>query len=177
MADTIHFILTGGTIDSYYDGPSDTAKPNEKSKIPKYIQGLKLYSSVEFSEICMKDSRNITKSDLKKILEAVEHSKHKKIIITHGTYSMPDTGRFLKAHLKRNDQIIILTGSMIPLHGFLDTDAPFNIGFSMAMLQILNPGIYVCMNGKIFGHEEVAKDIKEGRFYSTFGSRDKIMKK
>lgn len=28
---SIHFILTGGTIDSYYDGIKDTVVPNEHS--------------------------------------------------------------------------------------------------------------------------------------------------
>lgn len=39
----IHFIITGGTIDSYYDGTKDTAVPRETSIIPDFIQSLKLY--------------------------------------------------------------------------------------------------------------------------------------
>ena len=107
---TLHFIITGGTIDSYYEGTKDTAVPNEKSIIPRFVKSLKLFNPTQFTEICMKDSRDIVKSDLKKILNAVEKSKSKKIIITHGTYTMPDTGRFLEANLKRKDQTIIITG-------------------------------------------------------------------
>lgn len=166
--DPIHFIITGGTIDSYYEGSLDTVKPSEKSIIPSYVKGLKLYLDVEFTEVCMKDSRDLTHDDLEKILETIENSKYKKILITHGTYTMPDTGRFLNANLKRKDQVIILTGSMVPMHGFTNSDGPFNIGFSMAMLQKLDSGIYVCMNGALFDHQEVAKNISEGRFYSLF---------
>lgn len=166
--ETIHLIITGGTIDSYYEGSLDTVKPSEKSIIPSYVKGLKLYFDVEFTEICMKDSRDINRDDLEKILETIENSKHKKILITHGTYTMPDTGRFLSANLKRKDQAIILTGSMIPMHGFTNSDGPFNLGFSMAMLQNLGSGIYVCMNGRLVDHQEVAKNISEGRFYSLF---------
>lgn len=168
MGESIHLVITGGTIDSYYEGSLDTVKPGEKSVLPGYIKGLKLYFDVECTEVCMKDSRDLNHDDLDKILQTIENSKHKKVLITHGTYTMPDTGRFLNANLKRKDQVIILTGSMIPMHGFTNSDGPFNLGFSMAMLQNMDNGIYVCMNGKIFDHQEVAKNIKEGRFYSLF---------
>lgn len=168
MSNSIHLLITGGTIDSHYEGSLDTVKPAEKSVIPGYVKGLKLYFDVEFTEVCMKDSRDLSREDMDQILNTIENSKHKKILITHGTYTMPDTGRFLSAKLKRKDQVIILTGSMIPMHGFTNSDGPFNLGFSMAMLQKLDSGIYVCMNGRVFGYEEVAKNIAEGRFYSLF---------
>jgi L-asparaginase len=82
---------------------------------------------------------------------------------------MPDTARFLKANLKRKDQTIILTGSMIPLLGFSPSDGPFSIGYAIAKVQDLEPGIYVCMNGRVFSSEEVMKVSKEGRFSSVFG--------
>ena len=166
---TIHFIMTGGTIDSYYEGIKDTAVPNEKSVIPRFVKNLKLYDSVEFTEICMKDSRDIIKADLKRILNTIEKNPHKKIIITHGTYTMPDTARFLKANLKRKNQAIIITGSMIPLSGFSPSDGPFAIGYALAKIQDIKNGIYICMNGCVFSSEEVMKVNKEGRFTSIFG--------
>ena len=121
----------------------------------------------------MKDSREIVKADLLKIRDIVEGSVHKQIIITHGTYTMPDTARFLKANLKRKDQTIIITGSMIPLIGFSPSDGPFSLGYSIAKVQDLKSGIYVCMNGMVFSSEEVMKVNKEGRFSSIFGEADR----
>jgi L-asparaginase len=169
--ETIHFIITGGTIDSYYEATKDTAVPNEKSIIPRFVKSLKLFNPVEFTEVCMKDSRDIVQADLKKILNAVEKSPHKKIIITHGTYTMPETGRFLEANLKRKDQTIIVTGSMIPLLGFSPSDGPFALGYSIAKVQELKQGIYICMNGRVFTPKEVMKVNKEGRFTSIFGEK------
>ncbi len=168
--DSIHFILTGGTIDSYYDGTKDTVIPNKKSVIPEYILGLKLYADFHFTEVCMKDSRQLTKTDMKNVLFAIEKSPSKKIIITHGTYTMPDTSRYLKQNLKRHDKTIILTGSMIPLT-FANSDAPFNLGYSIAKVNELGGGIYVCMNGRIFKPEEVMKLISEGKFTSIFSEK------
>ncbi len=169
--ETIHFIITGGTIDSYYDGAKDTVLPLEHSAIPSFIRSLKLHEKTEFTQVCMKDSRTLTEGDLKNIAKAIDESPHKKIIVTHGTYTMPDTSKFLKAHLKRDSQTIIFTGSMIPLTGFSPSDAPFNLGFSMAKVRELKPGIYVCMNGNIFSPEEVIKRLCEGKFVSVFGDK------
>lgn len=166
--DTIHFIMTGGTIDSTYDATRDTVVPFKHSFVPQFIRGLKLYKKSVFTEICMKDSRDITMEDRKKILHTVQHSPHRRIIITHGTYTTPDTARFLQANLKRKKQVIVLTASMIPLNGFAPSDAPFSIGFSIAQVSILPPGVYVCMNGRVFSAMEVAKEIKKGRFVSVF---------
>ncbi len=164
----IHFILTGGTIDSYYDGTKDTAVPHKKSVIPEFIKILKLYEKCEFTEVCMKDSRNINSSDRKKVLKIVKKSKAKRIIITHGTYTLPDTARYLKTNLKNINKVIIFVCSMIPLVGFTPTDAGFNIGYAVAKTQDLPKGIYVCMNGRLFSPDEVVKNISEGRFGSIF---------
>ena len=168
-----HVILTGGTIDSHYDPTRDTAVPNDKSVIPSFTEGLKLYNKIKFTEICMKDSRDITLNDQKNILKILENSPCLKVLITHGTYTMPDTARYLEANLKRKDQTIILTGSMIPLQGFSPSDAPFNLGYSFAQLEYLKKGIYICMNGRTFSPNEVVKTIKEGRFSSIY-NREKL---
>lgn len=165
---SIHFILTGGTIDSYYDGTKDTVVPNKHSVIPEFIKSLRLYVETQFTEVCMKDSRALNQDDRNEVLKAIEESPSQKIIITHGTYTMPDTARFLKANQKRKDQIVILIGSLIPIKGFSPSDGPLNLGYSIAQLENLEPGIYVCMNCKTFSPEEVLKIISEGRFASIF---------
>ena len=37
MEDTIHFMITGGTIDSFYNGTKDTVEPVKESSIPTFI--------------------------------------------------------------------------------------------------------------------------------------------
>ncbi len=164
----IHFFLTGGTIDSYYEGSKDAVLPNKHSVIPEFIKSLKLYQPTSFTEVYMKDSRDINQQDRRKILTAIEKSPSQKIIITHGTYTMPDTARFLKANLKRDDQTIILTASMIPIKGFAPSDGSFNLGFALAQVEVLPTGIYVVIQGQVFQPEEVIKLVSEGRFTSIF---------
>ncbi|MBU1177910.1 asparaginase [Patescibacteria group bacterium] len=165
----IHFIITGGTIDSYYDGSKDTAVVNKESIIPQFIEGLKLDQKSTFTKVCMKDSRELTRDDLESILQAVKDSSHKKIVITHGTYTMTDTARFLEANLENNNRVIILTGSFIPINGFSFSDGPFQLGYAMAKTENLEKGVFICMNGKVLSANEAMKISKEGVFSSIFG--------
>ena len=171
----IEIILTGGTIDSAWSGISDTALVNTHSVIPEYFKKLIIYPEIKFNEICMKDSRQLNQQDILKILESIEKSEADKIIITHGTYTMQDTARYIEVNLKRKGQTIIFTGSMVPLEGFYPTDATFNLGFAISKAQELIPGIYLCMNGETFTPKEVAKNLSEGRFYSIFKLNNKII--
>jgi L-asparaginase len=169
---SIHYIMTGGTIDSYYDPTQDTAIPNKESIIPTFIKSLRLYSESEFTVVCMKDSRNFQREDLQLLLKTIEDSLHTKIIVTHGTYTIADTARFLQANLLRDDQTIILTASFIPITGFTPSDGPFNLGYAVAQAEHLPSGMYVCMNGRVFEPQEIMKVIEEGRFYSIFQKKE-----
>lgn len=162
----VHIIITGGTIDSAWFPQGDTAKVTEHSSIPLYFQGLKLDEEPKFDELFMKDSRELTQDDVNKIILTVEESEYKEFIVTHGTYTMADTARLIKSRLKRNDAVVILTGSMTPLNGFNLTDAGFNLGFALAKTRDLSPGVYLCMNGRVFDADEAEKDTANGSFYS-----------
>ena len=164
----IHILVTGGTIDSIWDGELDTAVVAKESTLPDFFKNLIIYADVKFTQICMKDSRNLDQTDVVNILREIENSDCENIIVTHGTYTMPDTAKYVLANLKRKDQKIIFTGSMIPLQGFLPSDAGFNLGYSMAIVLEKLPGVYLCMNGRTFLPDEVAKNLSAGKFYSVF---------
>ena len=72
---TIHFILTGGTLDSFYDGTKDTVLAREHSIVPDYIKSAKLYEDFDFTEVCMKDSRNLSMEDLGNILTNSQYTE------------------------------------------------------------------------------------------------------
>ncbi|MBU0592008.1 asparaginase [Candidatus Micrarchaeota archaeon] len=161
---SIHFVLTGGTIDSHFNPAKDQVTIGEKTSVEEYIKKLQLYNEYQFEIVVLKDSRDLRYKDRQEILATVKNSPHKMIIITHGTYTMPDTGQYLKDNLHETDKTVVLVGSMIPLKGFDLSDAPFNLGYAIANVQILSPGVYICMNGKSFDPEKVDKNKMEGRF-------------
>lgn len=161
----IHCILTGGTIDSYYEGSKDTAVPLKHSVVPRYIKQLKLYNQFKITELCMKDSRSITVADRRKLVQIITQSSSRHILITHGTYTMPDTARFIERHLlAHHGKTVILTGSMIPIDGFTFSDAGFNLGYAIGNFQFAKSGVYIAMNGKLFPAKTATKIVAKGRF-------------
>ncbi len=167
----IEFVITGGTIDSAYDGTKDTAVPNKESILPEVMQLIKSDASFHFTTVCMKDSRGLTEDDLENIFKAIQNSKQSKIIVTHGTYTMPDTARFLQNKLKNSGKTIVLTGSLIPIKGFSPLDGTFNLGYAVAQVRALPPGVYVAMNARVFTPDEVMKRISERKFVSVLGEK------
>ena len=164
----INVIITGGTIDSEWDAAADTATTRGESVIPQYLDKLKLDVDFTYNTVCMKDSRQLTPDDLKAITEAVEKGSADKVLITHGTYTMPDTARYIQVRLGGglSQKSIVLTGSLVPLEGYTMSDAPFNLGFSIATLLTMKPGVLLAMNGNLFTPQEVAKNMSEARFFS-----------
>jgi L-asparaginase len=152
--DNILVIITGGRIDSVWDGGIDEIVVAKHSVLPEYFKALKI-AGLEFREICMKDSRALTKEDRKNILRTIQDSSAEKILITHGTHTLVDTVEFLEANLKDNSKTIILTGSSIPLKDFALSDAPFNLGYALAKVEELPAGIYFCTNRKTLRAQEI----------------------
>lgn len=165
MKTPIKIILTGGTIDSHFDHISESIKTNDKTAIKDYLDSLKLHIDISYQSVCQKDSRELNEEDRNKILQTIIESPDALILITHGTYTMPDTAKFLQKNIdKFTDKAVLLVGSMKPLKDFIDSDAQFNLGFAIASLLNLQPGVYVAMNGEIFHSDNVYKDIEKGEF-------------
>ncbi|MBP7018380.1 asparaginase [Candidatus Saccharibacteria bacterium] len=169
MADksTIHFIMTGGTIDFHYERRMDTVVPNKKSVIPEFVGSLD-FVSAEYTELFIKDSRNLTKSDYKKILAAVEKSPYDKIIVTTGTFKIDSFAKYLGENLNNDSKTIVLTGSTTPISGFTPSEGLFNLGHSVASVQNLEAGIYISFNGELFSSKDIARLLKEGGLASIF---------
>lgn len=163
---SIHFILTGGTIDSSYYPPQETAIPNVCSIIPEYITDkIKPWCDVSFETVCMLDSDDITHDIRDNIKNAVISARAQKIIITHGTNTMCETADYLARHVTLySDKSVILTGAMIPLKEFAMSDAGFNLGYALAQAEYVQAGVYIAMHGTLFGAGDVVKDKSQARF-------------
>lgn len=159
------------TIDSYFDSKSDTVVPLKKTCLVWYLDTVKLASTttITYLPICMKDSRQLSLKDLEKLLETIQNTDYEYYLVTHWTYTMPDTARYLEQKLwKKITKRVILTWSMIPITWFCPSDAWFNLWYATAKLESVKPGVYVAMNWRIFLPHESAKLISEWRFTSFF---------
>jgi L-asparaginase len=58
---------------------------------------------------------------------------------------------------------VVFTGAMIP-YSVQGSDALFNLGFAVALAQVMAPGTYVAMNARAFAWDAVQKDKASGQF-------------
>ena len=157
----ILFIQTGGTIDKDYPGRKGgyAFEINE----PAVLQILnRLNPSFDYKVISafQKDSLDITDEDREILYRTCRESKFERIIITHGTDTIIKTAEKLS---RIRDKVIILVGSFLP-ERFKDSDADVNLGVAIGAVNVLDPGVYIAMNGQILKPDStVRKD--DGKFF------------
>ncbi|PCI01936.1 MAG: asparaginase [Alphaproteobacteria bacterium] len=160
---SIHIIATGGTIDKVHNPITESLDFEDQTHIPDILRQCGV-SDVKHDLLMLKDSLDMTDDDRAIIYDHILKQSSDKIVITHGTSTMPDTAQYL--HAKGiNDKVIVLTGSMRPF-SLLKSDAEFNFGGAVIAAQSLPPGVYIVMNGTIFNAENVKKNVEKGRFES-----------
>ncbi len=155
----IKFFTTGGTIDKiYFD-----AKSEYEVGPPQVLEMLKDANVVfeyEIESILRKDSLDMTEADRQLIREKVAGEPCGRVVVTHGTDTMIQTGRALAGIPGKT---IVLTGSMQPAR-FRVTDAGFNIGSAIGAVQALPAGVYIVMNGRVFDPQKARKNLERNCF-------------
>ena len=157
----ITFIQTGGTIDKDYRKTTkgyafEIAEPAVK----RILEKLNPTFEYEIISALKKDSLDISEDDRKRILKICKDTNSKRIIITHGTDTMLETAKVLS---EIKDKTIIITGAMRP-ERFSNSDAPITVGIAIGVVNILESGIYIAMNGKILSWDKCKRDMKTGQF-------------
>jgi len=155
----IDIFTTGGTIDKvYFDALSEYQIG--PTTLPDILAENNVYVEHRVTQLMRKDSLELTDADRTAIREAVSASDADKILVTHGTDTMVQTGSVLT---DITGKTIVLTGSLQPAT-LRNSDAEFNVGFALAATQTLPHGVYVAMNGEVFDPVHTKKDRAAGRF-------------
>ena len=156
----LRIFITGGTFDKEYDEINGRLFFQD-THINEMLKLGRSQVPVDIRTLMMIDSLDMTDDDRKLILRSCKTADEDRIVITHGTDTMEQTARVLgEAKLKKT---IVLTGAMIP-YAFGSSDGLFNLGAAMAFAQVLEPGVYVAMNGRYFLWNNVEKDRRNGEF-------------
>ncbi len=56
-----------------------------------------------------------------------------------------------------------MTGAMVP-YIFNNSDAVFNLGSAITAVQVLPPGVWITMSGRVFAWDKVRKNRDRGVF-------------
>ncbi len=158
--DTIRILITGGTIDKEYD-PLTGELTFSKSHLSNMLNQVRCRARFILEEVMLKDSLQMKSGDREEILKKCTQCLENKIIVTHGTDTMVETARVLGEHI--TEKTVVLVGAMIP-YAFGASDALFNLGCAFSAVQVLQPGVYIAMNGKVFHWDNVRKNRESGEF-------------
>jgi L-asparaginase len=157
---SIRIIVTGGTFDKRYDEIEGTLTFHE-THLPDILRQVRVTIPIEVETNQLIDSLHMTPQDRLRILEACRQAPEAQLIVTHGTDTIVETARLLgEANLPKT---IVLTGAMVP-YTVYGSDSLFNLGSSVAAVQMLPAGVYVVMNGRVFEWDNVQKDRSKGIF-------------
>ena len=157
----ITIFTTGGTFDKVYFDAKSEFHIGETQVGPILEEG-NVTIDYQVESLLRKDSLDVTEDDRNMLCEAVASCASQHIIMTHGTDTMADTAKMLSQY-DIADKTIVLVGAMQPAR-MRYTDAPFNLGFALAAVQLLPADIHVAMNGQVFHHSNVTKNRGESRF-------------
>lgn len=160
MAPRIRLFVTGGTFDKEYDEIRGALEFRD-THLPEMLAMARARLDVQVRTLMMIDSLEMTDADRDLIANNCRESPEPHIVITHGTDTMVDTARVLAREV--TDKTIVLTGAMIPI-AFGSSDGLFNLGGALTVVQVLPPGVYVTMNGRVFRWDRVRKNRETGIF-------------
>jgi len=91
----IHIITTGGTIEGLdYETEENQTKEN-KISIEYFFRSANVSFSYSIENVLDKDSRFITDEDRKLLVDKIKATSAEKIILTHGTFTMEDTAKYI----------------------------------------------------------------------------------
>jgi len=156
----IKIFATGGTFDKEYNEINGELF-FKQTHLSELLELGRSQLNVKIETLMMVDSLEMTEDSKKYIVEKCKKEKTDRIIITHGTDTMVQTAALLAKSIK--DKTIILTGAMIPIK-FGSSDGLFNLGSALSFIQVIDPGIYITMNGRYFKWDNVRKNKKLGIF-------------
>ena len=168
----VQVFTTGGTIDKVYFDAKSAFEVGEPLVADLFRQAGVAFS-FEVEVLFQKDSLEMTDDDRAHVAERVATCAAERVVVTHGTDTMPETARTVARRLGASPgggggaaKTVVFVGSLAPAR-FKASDAEFNVGFAAAAVQALAPGVYVAMNGRVFDPARVRKDRAGNRFAET----------
>ena len=156
----IKIFSTGGTFDKEFNEITGELFFKE-TQLYELLELGRSKLDVKIETLMMVDSLTMSNTERQYIVDKCKNEKTNNIIITHGTDTMVKTAELIANQI--TDKTIILTGAMIPIK-FGSSDGLFNLGSAMSFVQVLEPGVYITMNGRYFNYDNVRKNKKLGVF-------------
>jgi len=157
----IQVFVTGGTFDKEYNFITGELYFKNTHLSEMFEKGRSTLN-LDVRTLMMVDSLEMSVEDRDIVVHNCKSCKTDKILITHGTDMMVATAKVIAD--AKIDKTIVLTGAMIPIAFGTSSDGFFNLGSALAFVQVLEPGVYIAMNGRYFNWDDVRKNRATGYF-------------
>jgi L-asparaginase len=155
----IRVLTAGGTIDKVYFDQKSTYEVGD-TEVGQVLSRAQVGFEYSVETLFKKDSLDMTDEDRQRVRQAVASADCDHVLVTHGTDTMIETA---KACRGVPGKVVVFTGSSEPSR-FHGSHAIFNLGCAIGVLQVLPPGVYIAMNGRVFDPDRVRKNRTLGRF-------------
>lgn len=157
---SVCILAAGGTFEKHYDEIAGKLGFGA-SVLPAVIARSRISQPVRLEQLPLLDSLDMQDADRERILQACSRAPEQRLVIVHGTDTMPETARLLGP--AGMDKTIVITGAMIP-YEIASSDALFNFGMAFGLVQTLPAGVYIAMSGQVFSWDNVRKNRAQGVF-------------
>lgn len=163
----VAIISTGGTIEKTYDELSGVLA-NHLSVLDVMLASLELRGvEVQRVQLMNKDSLEMTAEDHTLIAETAAQMARAPtcdgVVVVHGTDRLAQSGERLVELVGTPARPVVFTGAMRP-YEMRSTDASQNLTEALLAVQLLPPGVYVCMHNQVLQFPGVIKDKSAGTF-------------
>lgn len=163
MAKQLRIITTGGTFDKLYD-PIKGELTFQGSQLPRILSQSRCSLDIEHEGPLAIDSLFMNETQREEVAQLCIRSPERMVVVVHGTDTMVETANvLLKKRAEDDNHTVVFTGAMVP-YSLENSDAVFNLGCAETAVQLLEPGVYICMSGKVFQADKVHKDRGHGLF-------------
>jgi len=152
---------TGGTFNKRYNPlTGEMEVPYDNLAVEKILQSFTY--DVEMAGTIYKDSLDMGSEDRKTIANIILASTDRKFVVVHGTDTMHLSAAFLDELV--SDQVVVFTGAMVPFE--IDpVEATANLAMAIGYAKCQSRGgVYICMQGSVMPHAELAKNKRTGKF-------------
>ncbi|MFM9890027.1 MAG: asparaginase domain-containing protein [Rickettsiales bacterium] len=180
----ILLVTTGGTIEAMYNPEEGTPfyvpvpKSAHDTCIPAALHKMGFTANVDTYPLAMKDSKEVTTEMLDHILWKAATEGYQRIVIVHGTDTMPVHARYLKRRIAEygaeygmDEKSFVFTGAMGPLRDkrgeWRDPEAHpeyndgwVNLGLALRDTGAVAPGVYVEMGNGAKEADTIGKHVE-----------------
>ena len=161
----VYILATGGTIagsGSSATNSNYTAGQVAIGTLIDAVPAMKEIADIEGEQVVNIGSQDMSNAVWLKLAARVNELLHRNdvdaVVITHGTDTMEETAFFLSLTVK-SEKPVVLVGAMRPSTA-ISADGPANLYNAVvvaASAASKDRGVLVCMNGKVYGADDVTK--------------------